>query len=242
MWRLFFEICDFFVGFIPKRDVRNRIRRDRLYNFRKKMNALRTIVPQHEFKNVKLIKGGWNIGFIVNNQAVYKIRKHYDNGKNNDRIIREKRITDAFANVVKIQIPKIEIIHSDGYTFYKYNFIRGVNMNFASVRTIEKNKHKWAKQLAEFIYSMHNSDPTEISDLKSPDGDGWNHNDICNNVIINKKTKDIVGIIDWEYAGWGPIATELNNVAVYSSKFREAKFKDLVTAEYEKLLKQHEKH
>ncbi|MFQ6744838.1 MAG: phosphotransferase, partial [Alphaproteobacteria bacterium] len=95
---------------------------------------------------------------------------------------------------------------------------------------------------AEFIYSMHNSDPTEISDLKSPDGDGWNHNDICNNVIINKKTKDIVGIIDWEYAGWGPIATELNNVAVFSSKFREAKLKDLVTAEYEKLLKKHEKH
>jgi hypothetical protein len=94
------------------------------------MNALRMIIPKSEFKNVKLIKGGWNIGFIVNNNAVYKIRKHYDNGAHNDRIIREKRITDAFTKIVKLQIPKIEIIECDGYTFYKYNFIRGKNMNF----------------------------------------------------------------------------------------------------------------
>ena len=27
----------------------------------------------------------------------------------------------------------------------------------------------------------------EIEDLKTDKGDGWNHNDICNNVIIDKK-------------------------------------------------------
>ena len=236
MWRTFFELCDFFVGFIPNRDTRDRIRRDRLYNFRKKMNALRMIIPKSEFKNVKLIKGGWNIGFIVNNNAVYKIRKHYENGAHNDRIIREKRITDAFTKIVKLQIPKIEIIECDGYTFYKYNFIRGKNMNFCGKCTIERNKYKWAKQLAQFIYDMHCADPAEIADLKVNDGDGWHHNDICNNVIINKKTKDIVGIIDWEYAGWGPIKTEFNNTAVYSSKMRQANFSKIVEEEYKKII------
>lgn len=241
MWRTFFELCDFFVGFIPNRDTRDKIRRDRLYNFRKKINALRMIIPKSEFKNVKLIKGGWNIGFIVNNNAVYKIRKYYKNGAHNDRIIREKRITDAFAKVVKLQIPKIEIIQSDGYTFYKYNFIRGKNMNLSNMRTIEKNKHKWAKQLAQFIFDMHCADPAEIADLKVNDGDGWNHHDLCNNVIIDKKSKDIVGIIDWEYAGWGPITTELRNTAVYSSKLTRAGLANLVEAEYNKKLKKRTK-
>lgn len=234
MWRSFFEFLYIISFLIPGRKNREWFRRNRLYNFRKKMNALRTIIPKSEFKNVRLIKGGWNIGFIVNNRAVYKIRKHYQNGKNNDRIIREKRITDAFANVVQLQIPKIETIKSDGYTFYKYNFIHGKNMNLCNQRVIEQNKHKWAKQLAQFIYDMHSVDPTEIADLKTADGDGWNHHDLCNNVIIDKKSKDIVGIIDWEYSGWGMLETELRNVDLYSSKLTCAGLGQLVKAEYKK--------
>jgi hypothetical protein len=43
--------------------------------------------------------------------------------------MREKRITDAFTKIVPFKIPKIEILESDGYTFYKYNFIPGINLN-----------------------------------------------------------------------------------------------------------------
>ena len=41
MWRLFFEVCDFMVGFIPSKETRERIRREKLYDYRKKYNALR---------------------------------------------------------------------------------------------------------------------------------------------------------------------------------------------------------
>ena len=78
MWRLYFEICDFLVGFIPNRRLREKIRCKELYDYRKKYNALRMALPRSEFKHVRIIKGGWNIGFIVNNKCVCKIRKFYD--------------------------------------------------------------------------------------------------------------------------------------------------------------------
>ena len=123
MWRLFFEVCDFMVGFIPSKEKRERIRREKLYDYRKKYNALRKIIPEHEFKKVRVIKGGWNIGFIINKKYVCKIRKFLDANVPNEKIIREKRITDAFANILPVQIPKIDILRFGNMTFYKYNFI-----------------------------------------------------------------------------------------------------------------------
>ena len=112
MWRLFFEVCDFMVGFIPSKEKRERIRREKLYDYRKKYNALRKIIPEHEFKKVRVIKGGWNIGFIINKKYVCKIRKFLDANVPNEKIIREKRITDAFANILPVQIPKIDILRN----------------------------------------------------------------------------------------------------------------------------------
>lgn len=235
MWRLFFEACDFIVGFIPSQKKRERIRREKLYDYRKKYNALRKIIPEHEFKKIRVIKGGWNIGFIINKKYVCKIRKFLDKNVPNEKIIREKRITDAFTNILPVQIPKIEVLKSDNMTFYKYNFIRGVNLNKISQKKITTNQEKIAKQLAKFIHIMHNSDIPEINDLKTGDGDGWNHHDICNNVLIDKKTMDILGIIDWEYAGWGPLETEIKNCTVFSRKMRNTQIDALIRAEYKRL-------
>ena len=78
MWRLYFEVCDFLAGLLPVRKWREKIRKTELYDYRKKFNALRKIISPAEFKHVRVIKGGWNIGFIINNKYVCKIRKYYD--------------------------------------------------------------------------------------------------------------------------------------------------------------------
>lgn len=232
MWRLFFEVCDFFVGFIPNRARREKIRRDDLYDYRKKFNALRNALGKNEFKRVRVIKGGWNIGFIVNNKYVCKIRKRFDANVPQEKIMREKRITDAFQKIVPIKIPKIDVVESNGFTFYKYDYIPGKNLNRMRKKTIVKNGWRWAKQLAEFIDAMHNSDPAEIADLKTGDGDGWNHNDICNNIIVDAHSGDIVGLIDWEYSGWGKLDTEFENCIHFSQKMRESGIGTAIQIEY----------
>ncbi len=241
MWRLYFEFMDFIVGIIPNRKLREKIRKEDLYDYRKKFNALRAALPQNEFKHVRVIKGGWNIGFIVDNKYVCKIRKHFDKEISNEKIMREKRITDAFSKIVPLKIPTIELIQTKGFTFYKYNFIPGKNLNRMSCKTIGDNGWKLSQQMAEFIDAMHNSDPAEIADLKSANGDGWNHNDICNNIIINPKTMDIIGLIDWEYAGWGTLETEFENCDKFSKKMKKAGFGVAVQIQYHLIQKQKQK-
>lgn len=222
MWRIYFEVFDFLAGFIPSKKLREYVRRVKLYDYRRKFNALQSAIPNGEFKNIRIIKGGWNIGFIVDNKYVCKIRKFFDKSVPVQKIIREKRITDAFQPIVSLQIPQIDIIESDGLTFYRYNFIPGINLNRLSRRTIVKHGWEWGKQLAEFIYAMHNHNAPEIKDLKDRDGDGWNHNDICNNIIVDQDTMKIVGIIDWEYAGWGMLDTEFENCTAFSKKMEKS--------------------
>ncbi len=237
MWRLYFELMDFFAGFIPNRTKREYVRRVKLYDYRKKFNALRQALPDTEFKHVRVIKGGWNIGFIIDNKYVCKIRKYYDKTIPVEKIMREKRITDAFARVVDIKIPKIDIVKSCGYTFYKYNFIPGKNLNRMSLRFITKHGWEFGIQLAKFIDAMHNTDPVEIQDLKNGDGNGWNHNDICNNIIIDTKKMRVVGLIDWEYSGWGTLETEFNNCTAFSEKMRKSGIGTVIQLEYYTLQK-----
>lgn len=233
LWRLFFEVCDFMTGLLPKREMREKIRREKLYDYRKKFNALKKAFAPSEFKHVRVIKGGWNIGFIVNRKYVCKIRKFYDDSVPVEKIVREKRITDAFHDIVPLKIPKIDIVKSDGFTFYKYNFIQGKNLNQMPLRVIIKNGWHWGRQLAQFIDAMHNANPAEIADLKTGDGDGWNHNDICNNIIVDKKTMQIVGLIDWEYSGWGTLETEFENCIHFSKKMRESGIGTVIQLEYQ---------
>ncbi len=235
MWKLFFEICDFFVGFIPGAARRERLRTHDMHDWRRKYNALRAAFPELNFRHTVMIKGGWNIGFIIDRKYVFKIRK-----KNDDKYAataRESRITNAFADIVPLRIPRVEIVTAGEYHFFKYDFIPGKNLTTFSTRTIMRHRDAWGKQLAEFIYAMHNARPANLNDLIDKDGDGWNHHDICNNIIVDKKTMKIIGIIDWEYAGWGPLETEFNNTAWFSKKMRAVGMGDIVRREYAKLNK-----
>ncbi|MDE6478403.1 MAG: phosphotransferase, partial [Alphaproteobacteria bacterium] len=131
----------------------------------------------------------------------------------------------------------IDIIESDGLTFYKYDFIPGKNLNRYSRRTITRRRDQWGRQIAEFIHAIHHSDPAQIADLKTGNGDGWNHNDICNNMIVDPKTMDIVGLIDWEYSGWGPLQTEFDNTVAFSHAMRQSDIQRVIINEYKKLTK-----
>ena len=236
MWKLFFDFCYFWSFFIPKRKWRENYRVNTLFNYRHKLKVLRAACPDIKFRNIRMIKGGWNIGFIINNQYVFKIRKKFDDSYV-PKIIKEKRMTDAFRDIVPLKIPKIDIIKQDEYTFYKYAFIPGRNLTTLSTRTIMRYRKKWAKQLAKFIFAMHSANPKEIHDLITKDGDSWGHNDICNNTIIDIKTMDVIGIIDWEYSGWNYLETEFKNCTRYSSKMRAADMDNLIRNEYKKLQK-----
>lgn len=232
MWKLFFEICDYLCALIPNKKLRNRMRQVQLYDYRRKYRALKQTFPELNFRHTKMIKGGWNIGFIVDKKYVFKIRKFFDNSIPMEKIIREKRITDAFADISPLRIPRIDIIQAGQYTFFKYDFIHGKNLNTLPLRTINKNTWRWGRQLAEFIYAVHNSRPSEIDDLRTRDGDGWNHNDICNNIIVDTRTMNIVGLIDWEYSGWGTLETEFRNVDAFSKKMQESGISVAVQMEY----------
>ncbi len=237
MWKLFFETCDFLCNFIPVGKWRRELRQNRLYDYRKKYRALRAAFPELNFRHTRMIKGGWNIGFIVDNRYVFKIRKFYDAASGAEKILREKRITDAFAAISPIQIPKIDIIETAGYTFYKYDFIPGKNLNTFSLKTISKNSWEWGRQLAEFINAVHNSRPAAIDDLRDRAGDGWNHNDICNNIIVDKHTMKIIGLIDWEYSGWGTLETEFRNCTQFSKKMAKSGIGIAIELEYHAIQK-----
>ncbi len=236
MWKTFFTICDSLCCLIPMRGLRHKMRREQLFDWRRKYNALRAAYPELNFRRTRMIKGGWNIGFIVDNKYVFKIRKNIHSSKT-ERIMREKRITDAFAKISPLRIPKIEIINIGEYTFFKYDFMPGKNLNSFSLRTIMQHRDAWGAQLAEFICAVHNARPGEIDDLKTKNGDGWNHNDICNNIIVDKKTMKIIGLIDWEYSGWGTLETELANTDRFSTNMQRAQMSDAVREQYNQICK-----
>ena len=154
LWRLYFEVYDFLVGLIPVRVWRETIRRKELYDYRKKFNALKHALPRGEFRHVRVIKGGWNIGFIVNNKYVCKIRKYYEKNMPVEKIVREKRITDAFGPIVPIKIPKIDIIDTFWYNKIDEHEICEAIHKFR-IAWQESNLHKFfmKRAVTEYTYT-----------------------------------------------------------------------------------------
>ena len=87
MWKLFFEICHFSCALIPNRKLRERIRKKQLFDWYNKYKALQKRFPELNFRRTKMIKGGWNIGFIVDKKYVFKIRKFFDSSIPTEKIV-----------------------------------------------------------------------------------------------------------------------------------------------------------
>lgn len=240
MWKTLFDIFYILTYLVPNRARREYLRTEKLFDYKSKLAALRRARPDLEFKSVKMVKGGYSIGFVIDRAHIFKIGKFHGSVENDMKIIREKRLTDAFAELLPIRIPKITIIKVGAYTFFGYDFIPGKNLNNMPLDRIIKYRAKLAGQIAEFIHALHAADPVAVQDLKittgcatrSPTGEGWNHNDLCNNMIVNPKTMDIVAVIDWEYANWDILETEFTNLDRFSSKMRKSGIRTAAMAKY----------
>ena len=125
MWKLLFEFADRIFAVVPVKKWREYLRIHVLFDYRRKLNALKSGCPELNFKTFKLAKGGGSLVFLFDTGVTFKVRKHnYESGKF-DRFNREKRITDALREYCTIPIPNIEFVEFNGYTFYKSDLIPG---------------------------------------------------------------------------------------------------------------------
>ena len=144
---------------------------------------------------------GWgakNLVVVADDAVVFKfplVRRRYD------APIRERRMIDAFVG------PDIARTMKFGdANVLVYPFVRGCVMTDLPRDIVRANAAKIGAGLGRRIFEMGRRDPAELADLKPQDARapgfmyGWFHNDIGGNFIINPKTMDFVGFIDWESA------------------------------------------
>lgn len=143
-----------------------------------------------------------NLIIIANDKFVYKFPLR--NRESNAMALREQRIVNAFSDVSPIYIPHVQLLKYKNNYVRKYEYINGLRFDQMSDNDINANMDTWAKQIAEFLYTIGMSDPESIRDLKPAGATaprpfyGWYHGDIDSNFMIDAKTKKIIAIIDWE--------------------------------------------
>ena len=239
MWKILFEISDYLFCLVPVKKWREYLRIIVLFDYRRKLNALKSAYPKLNFKKMRLAKGGGSIVFIIDNKYTFKVRKRNFETINFDRFNREKRITDAIRDYCTIQIPRIEFINVGEYTFYKSDFIPGKLLVDISTSRIKKYQKQLSVQLAEFIYKKSFALPDVIDDLRDKpvkNGFCWNHGDMCSNILVNPKTMKITGIIDWEWASYSNINKEFIGLVWVRKKMRKIGLDKSTKHEYLKIL------
>lgn len=224
MWKLFFEFCYAISYLIPIKKLRNAFRMNKLFDYKNKLNAIKSACPNLNWKNMRLAKGGGSLAFIVDN-TVFKVRKFHLTDKCQEKFEREKRITDAIAPVLPIAVPHIELIWAGGYLFYKTVFIPGRVLMDLPLKKILKHREKIGKQIGDVICVLFNTKFPELNDLRPSDCSkndcGLTHGDMCSNIIVNPDTMDVVGIIDWEYAGFTSLKREFFGIFRVRRKMRK---------------------
>ncbi len=120
----------------------------------------------------------------------------------------EKRVVDAFRKISPIYIPKLELIEWNGMIIRKFEYVNGKQITDFNPNEIStENRKKIAKQLANMIHVIQQSDPIELRDLKSnpeekPDiTRGWMHADLATNFLMDDNF-NVVAVIDWEDTYW----------------------------------------
>jgi len=196
-----------FCRFIPNRTVRNRVR-FLMDNHTYVKKCIKFVKSIDKFKEIRKIvgRGSRNLVVIADKKYVFKFPGH---GNGYEKSVREKRITDAFRDISPIKIPKMEILDFNGIAVRKYPYIDGITLDYFPPKNVPHTiESKIAKQLAQFLYVIGQSDPRVLRDLKPISNTkpsilhGWCQNDIKYNFIMNPKTFDIIAIIDWEEAGF----------------------------------------
>ncbi|MBD5388826.1 hypothetical protein HDR63_01045 [bacterium] len=225
MWKTFFNTLYFLSHLIPLRGMRRWVQHDKLFDYGAKRAALRATCPDLDWPHMRLAKGGGSLAFIFDrNQCVFKVRKHYETDNSDERFAREKRITDAIAPIVPVRVPHIDLIQAGPFLFYKSDFIPGRVLVDLPLKKIRAHREKIGAQLGRVIFSLFNADLAQLSDMRKPNaGDdyGMTHGDMCSNIIVNPDTMDVVGIIDWEYAGFRSLKDEFTGLFRVRRKMRQ---------------------
>ena len=138
-------------GFIPNRNLRNRIRME-LNNPIRKWTRFAKSFSNKKHPIVKYTYGCRCVNFVVtlDNKYVFKFPL-----KDDGYVIstREKRITDALRPISPIKIPKMEIIDFNGLAVRKYEFIDGIGFNRLDRKIQNENVDKIAKQCETILSS-----------------------------------------------------------------------------------------
>ena len=149
---------------------------------------------------------GWkNVAVILDKKYVFKFPFA---SRDKDFVKRvsviEKRVVDAFRKISPIYIPKMELIDWNGMIVRKFEYVSGKQItDFNPDKISEENRHKIAKQLANMIWVIQQSDPKELRNLKkNPDEPadnfhGWMHADLATNFLLDDDF-NVVAVIDWE--------------------------------------------
>lgn len=167
-------------------------------------------------KNLKLKSyvghGCKNVIIVVDKKTCFKFPIDKKANYNPEK---EKLIIDYFSTIVKFKLPKIEIIKHNGMYIKKYDFIDGVSIDDANRKLVKANISKIAAQITDFLFTLSTANPSVLKKFipahsKKPGFlYGWGHNDIGGNFILNPKTMDIIGFIDWESAAYGDLMPDI---------------------------------
>lgn len=193
--------------FIPNRTTKNRVR-FLLENHAYVKKCVKFVKSQGDFHNIKKLVGRGSRNLVINADNKY-VFKFPGTGNGYEKALREQKITDVFRKISPLNIPDMEILDFDGFAVRKYPYISGINLGYFAPKKIPQDiENKIAKQMANFLYVIGQSDPKELRELKSnPKAKpsvlyGWCQNDIKYNFIMNPETFDIIAVIDWEDTGF----------------------------------------
>lgn len=244
MWKPFFEFLWTISYLIPGARNRAWFRCNKCFDYKNKLRAIRNATPELDWAHFRLAKGGGSLAFIVGD-TVFKVRKFHKKDNSEQKFEREKKITDAIAPILPVAIPKIELVTTDQYLFYKTRFIPGrVLMDLPLKRIIEHNE-KIGTKIGQIIYALFNADIKQLKDIKPKDakkrGLGMVHGDMCSNIIVNPETMDVVGIIDWEYASYNSLRYEFFGIFRVRRKMRMTDIAPIAMWEYYRLCEENAK-
>ena len=222
MWKLFFNIAYASSFLIIFPSWRRRFRDWSLFGYREKLDDLLQTCPKLQHKKMRLAKGGGCLAFIFDETEVYKVRKRTAEATTIfPRLEREKRITDALRRYCPVAIPKIKIIQGNKFVFYKTDFIPGTIIANLPEKTLNAHTDEIVAQLVKILKKLHSANPAALKDLKTRDKNRcWCHTDLCSNILIDKKTFKITGIIDWEWACWGKVEWDFCSLYRHRHKMR----------------------
>ena len=244
MWRMFFDFLHVISFLIPGKKYREWFRVDKCFDYYNKLQAIKHACPDMDWKHMKMAKGGGSLAFIVDN-TVFKVRKFHKKDNSEKKFTYEKMITDAVAPVLDIQVPHIELVQAGEYLFYKTTFIPGVVLLNLPMKRIMEHNEKIGRQIGRIMRTLFNTDFPQLKSImpksKNKSDCGLTHGDMCSNIIVDPKTMDVVGIIDWEYARYDSLMREFFGIFRVRRKMRQTDIAAYAMREYWDLMHKNKK-